>query len=56
MIEQDDFLKPQLPLPAPLMMSEANPFAYFTLTKRMPAIVQRVISENDFCAEIVHKF
>lgn len=37
------------------MMSEANPFAYFTLTKRMPAIVQRVISENDFCTEIVYK-
>lgn len=37
------------------MMSEANPFAYFTLTKRMPAIVQRVILENDFCTEIVHK-
>lgn len=54
-MEQDNFLKPQIPLPAPLMMSEANPFAYFTLTKRMPAIVHRVISENDFCSEIVNK-
>ena len=55
MSEQINFSQPQIPLPAPQMMSEANPFAYFTLTKRMPAIVQRVISENDFCAEIVHK-
>lgn len=54
-MEQDNFLKPRIPLPAPLMMSEANPFAYFTLTKRMPAIVHRVISENDFCSKIVHK-
>lgn len=55
MIEPYDFTQPRIPLPAPLMMSEANPFAYFTLTKRMPAIVQRVISENDFSSEIVHK-
>jgi uncharacterized protein with ATP-grasp and redox domains len=55
MFEQDNFSKPRKHLPEPLMMSEANPFAYFTLTKRMPAIVQRVISENDFCSEIVHK-
>lgn len=55
MIEPNNFSEPRIPLPAPLMMSEANPFAYFTLTKRMPAIVQRVISENDFCSEIVQK-
>lgn len=47
--------QPQILLPAPQMMSEANHFAYFTLTKRMPAIVQRVISENEFCTEIVQK-
>ncbi|MGC1394064.1 MAG: damage-control phosphatase ARMT1 family protein [Coleofasciculaceae cyanobacterium] len=52
---EKNFSKPKIPLPAPQMMSEANPFAYFTLTKRMPAIVQRVISENDFCTEIVYK-
>lgn len=55
MKEPNNFSESRIPLPAPLMMSEANPFAYFTLTKRMPAIVQRVISENDFRAEIVHK-
>lgn len=52
---ENNFSKPKIPLPAPQMMYEANPFAYFTLTKRMPAIVQRVISENDFCTEIVQK-
>jgi uncharacterized protein with ATP-grasp and redox domains len=35
------------------MMSEAGSFAHLTLTKRMPAIVQRVIDENDFPPSIV---
>jgi uncharacterized protein with ATP-grasp and redox domains len=35
------------------MMSEAGSFAHFTLTQRMPAIVRRVIAENDFSSEIV---
>ncbi|HAA29137.1 MAG TPA: hypothetical protein DCE56_17355 [Cyanobacteria bacterium UBA8553] len=35
------------------MMSEEGSFAYFTLTQRMPAIVQRVIDENDFPSSIV---
>ena len=34
-------------------MSEAGSFAHLTLTKRMPAIVQRVIDENDFPPSIV---
>ncbi len=35
------------------MMSEEGSFAYFTLIQRMPAIVQRVIDENDFPSSIV---
>ena len=35
-------------------MSEEGSFAYFTLTQRMPAIVQRVIDENDFPTFIVN--
>ena len=34
-------------------MSEEGSFAYFTLTQRMPAIVRRVIDENDFPSSIV---
>jgi uncharacterized protein with ATP-grasp and redox domains len=45
--------KPQLPLPPPLMMSEDGSFAHMTLLKRMPAMVKRVIAENDFSLEIV---
>ncbi|MEP0856451.1 damage-control phosphatase ARMT1 family protein [Trichocoleus sp. DQ-U1] len=46
-------LKPRLPLPPPLMMSEEGSFANMTLLKRMPAIAQRAITENDFPASIV---
>ncbi len=35
------------------MMSEEGSFAHLTLTQRMPAIVQRVIDENDFPSSIV---
>ncbi|MEP0833384.1 damage-control phosphatase ARMT1 family protein [Microcoleus sp. AS-A8] len=48
------FRQPRLPLPPPMMMSEEGSFAYFTLTQRMPAIVQRVIDENDFPTSIVN--
>jgi uncharacterized protein with ATP-grasp and redox domains len=44
---------PPQPLPAPLLMSEKGSFAYFTLTDRLPAIVDRVISENEFSSDIV---
>ncbi len=46
------FQSPRLPVPQPLMMSEEGSFAYFTLIQRMPAIVQRVIDENDFPSSI----
>jgi uncharacterized protein with ATP-grasp and redox domains len=56
--EQENLLgskirQPRLPIPPPLMMSEEGSFAYFTLTQRMPAIVRRVIDENDFTSSIV---
>jgi uncharacterized protein with ATP-grasp and redox domains len=41
-------------VPAPIMMNEANPFAHFTLTQRMPDIIRRVIAENEFSSEIVN--
>lgn len=51
----DPLLKqPQITLPAPITMSEANPFAHFTLIQRMPDIVRRIISENEFSSEIVN--
>lgn len=47
------FQPPRLPLPPPLMMSEESSFAHITLTRRLPAIAQRVIAENDFSPSIV---
>lgn len=47
------FQHPKLPLPPPLMMSEVGSFAHLTWTQRMPAIVRRVIAENQFPAEII---
>ncbi|HBB33984.1 MAG TPA: hypothetical protein DDZ80_13445 [Cyanobacteria bacterium UBA8803] len=40
--------KPRLPIPPPLMMSEAGSFANLTLCQRWPTILQRVMAENDF--------
>ncbi|MFB8788086.1 MAG: ARMT1-like domain-containing protein, partial [Potamolinea sp.] len=47
------FRQPKLPLPPPLMMSLSGSFAHMTLTQRMPAIVERVIAENNFSSAIV---
>ncbi len=47
------FQQPRIPIPPPLMMSEEGSFANLTLTQRMPAIVQRVIDENDFPPAVV---
>lgn len=52
-IKQENFSltqpqQPRLPIPLPLMVSEEGSFAYYTITKRLPAIVKRVIAENDF--------
>lgn len=35
-------------LPPPIMVSDENSFAYYTVTERLPAIARRVIAENDF--------
>lgn len=47
------FQHPRLSIPAPLMMSEPESFAHLTLTKRWPAVVQRLIAENQFPIGIV---
>jgi hypothetical protein len=47
------YQQPRIPIPPPLMMSQEGSFANLTLTQRMPAIVQRVIDENDFPPSIV---
>lgn len=49
------FRQPKLPLPPSLMMSQESSFAHMTLTQRMPAIVERVIAENNFSSAIVEK-
>jgi hypothetical protein len=46
------FSHPRLSLPSPLMMSEPNTFAHYTLTQRWPAVVRRVIAEQSFPVEI----
>ncbi|MBD2295660.1 protein-glutamate O-methyltransferase family protein [Anabaena sphaerica FACHB-251] len=43
---------PNLPLPAPLVGSDAGSFTEFTVTQRMPDIARRVIRENSFTSEI----
>ncbi|MFQ5855223.1 MAG: damage-control phosphatase ARMT1 family protein [Anaerolineae bacterium] len=44
---------PPLPLPPPLMGSDEGSFAHYTVSERLPAIVERVITENDFRPPIV---
>ncbi|MBD2690515.1 ARMT1-like domain-containing protein [Anabaena catenula] len=43
---------PNLPLPAPLVGSDAGSFTEYTVTQRMPDIARRVIIENKFPTEI----
>jgi len=43
---------PNLPLPAPLVGSDAGSFTEYTLTQRMPDIARRVITENKFPTDI----
>jgi len=44
---------PPIPLPAPIKGSEEGSFAHHTVTRRLPAIAERVITENDFPPPIV---
>ncbi|RCJ28988.1 hypothetical protein A6770_00915 [Nostoc minutum NIES-26] len=43
---------PKLPLPSSLLGSEIGSFTEFTVTQRMPAIVRRVVVENNFSPDI----
>ncbi|WP_313929932.1 damage-control phosphatase ARMT1 family protein [Microcoleus sp. FACHB-SPT15] len=47
--------QPRLPIPPPLWMSEEGSFAHLTLTQRLPAIVRRVLEENNFPPTITQK-
>ena len=42
------------PLPPPLLTSEMGSFARSTITVRQPLLVERLIRENGYSAEIVH--
>lgn len=60
MVEQENFFasqvrQPRLPIPPPLWMSEEGSFAHLTLTQRLPAIVQRVLEENNFPSTITQE-
>src|SRR5688572_13150440 len=58
MINREDenmiqYRHPNVPLPPPMMVSEAGSFAYQTVVVRLPAIVRRVLADNDFPAGVV---
>ena len=42
-------------IPSPVMPSEENTFAHYTLVNRLPAVIERVIKENDFPPDIVEE-
>lgn len=41
-----------LPLPPPILCSEENSFARYTIANRLPAILQQIIENNNFSARI----
>ncbi|MEM7595014.1 MAG: damage-control phosphatase ARMT1 family protein, partial [Cyanobacteria bacterium P01_A01_bin.83] len=45
-------LRPKLPIPPQLTVSEEGSFAYYTFTHRVPAIIKQVIAENNYQPEI----
>ncbi|MGJ3254311.1 MAG: damage-control phosphatase ARMT1 family protein [Elainellaceae cyanobacterium] len=49
------FQHPRLSVPLPILMSEPNTFAHYTLMQRWPAVVRRVIAENDFLPDVVER-
>ncbi|WP_413175334.1 damage-control phosphatase ARMT1 family protein [Anabaena azotica] len=51
-MNKNKFQIPNLPLPAPLLGSDAGSFTEFTVTQRMPDIARRVIVENQFSTDI----
>lgn len=46
---------PEFLLPLPVMASEENTFANYTLVRRLPSVIERVIKENDFPPPIVQE-
>jgi len=44
---------PRSPLPPVVMVSEPDSFAQYTIRERLPAILQRVITENSFSSAAV---
>ncbi|MGF1480016.1 MAG: damage-control phosphatase ARMT1 family protein [Cyanophyceae cyanobacterium] len=44
---------PSLPLPPPLLVSEADSFARYTFTQRLPSIAKRVVAENNYPPAVV---
>jgi len=42
-------------IPAPLLGSEENSFAYYTFTNRLPIIIEQVIAANNFSPAILEK-
>ncbi|MEM9542591.1 MAG: damage-control phosphatase ARMT1 family protein [Cyanobacteria bacterium P01_E01_bin.42] len=44
--------QPPLPLPSPILCSEADSFAYYTIANRLPAILKQIIEKNNFSARI----
>ncbi|MGB3511512.1 MAG: damage-control phosphatase ARMT1 family protein [Microcoleaceae cyanobacterium] len=46
---------PEFLMPLPVMPSEENTFAHYTLTCRLPSVIERVIKENDFPPTIVQE-
>jgi uncharacterized protein with ATP-grasp and redox domains len=47
--------KPKLPIPQPLRGIDPDSFAYYTVTVRLPNIIQHVLIENDFSQPIVRQ-
>jgi uncharacterized protein with ATP-grasp and redox domains len=47
--------KPKLPIPEPLRGMDPDSFAYHTIVERLPDIIRRVLSENDFSQTVVRR-
>lgn len=47
--------KPKLPVPEPLRGIDPDSFAHYTIVERLPDIIRRVLSENDFSPPIVQR-
>ncbi|MGK7923517.1 MAG: damage-control phosphatase ARMT1 family protein [Trichodesmium sp.] len=50
-----EFESPDFLLPLPIMTSEEDTFAHYTMVSRLPGVIERVIKENDFPPTIVQQ-